>query len=231
MSFSSFYCNRLEHHEVNKEISPKLPDQVEIGAVRRPILLPVEHCSTSNAAALSAALCLCCVCFCELLKNQEKQKAEGEERRQQSFSAAPLPISSFYFPSPLQCRPFLQLTWQIGRQSYSSSVILFSSAQSFFIYSLLLLFSIFLSLLSSFVSFSDFFFFLPSQRAFFSLSDLVFFVTDTHTGLGNCGGQQSKETSVCEMKKKNKTRGESDRKGYLGREEKDIKKDPLVFDE
>lgn len=26
------------------------------------------------------------------------------------------------------------------------------------------------------------------------------------------------------MKKKNKTRGESDRKGYLGREEKDIKK-------
>lgn len=164
------------------------PDQGGTGAVQRLTPLPVdgvlvEHCSTSNAGALSAALCLCCVCLCELLKNQEKQKAEGEERKRQSFSAPPLPISSFYFlfsslvssfsSADLANRP-IELLF-LCHFILSGRVVFYLSSPALILhFPLTPLFFCFIQ--------SDSFF-------FFSLSDLVFFVTDTHTGLGNCGGQ------------------------------------------
>lgn len=131
---------------------------------------------------------LCCVCFSELLKRQktksrEKRKGERDRASVQSF---------LLFPPRFSCFHFL----------FSSSISSFSSAdlangliELLSFYSVVFyLFPPALLLRPSSVFFdfiqSDFCFVLRVRRKpSFHCPDLIFFVRDTHTGLGNCGGQ------------------------------------------
>lgn len=121
---------------------------------------------------LSGPLHLCCVCFSELLK---RQKTKSKEKRKEREHAILPSVSISSFSSADLANGLIELLHSLVLFSFRPAVFyLFPPAL----------------LLPSFISSGVFpVVFASACKAFFLLSDLIFFGTVTYTGLGKSSGQ------------------------------------------